>query len=320
MTSVHQPILVQPIVQTLLEPFLRLPMNAAPHWMIDCTLGGGGHCAAFLEALSTEPRLKQHRILAIDQDQLAIHNAQTRFPGEIAGHQLHLQHQRFSQLQDFVRTHPVLGLLADLGFSSDQVQDPNRGLSFQKNGPLDMRLDVTRGMSCHEFLLQISETELEKILWEYGEERFARRIAKGILSKIRIQQPPQTTQELVSIVLHAVPSSARKGRLHIATRTFQALRIAVNQELFELDCLLKNVIHWIHPGGRVAIMSFHSLEDRRVKQALLKDEAGRKHFLPLHKKPMSASTDEIKKNIRARSAKLRMAERLPPSLESEHTA
>jgi 16S rRNA (cytosine1402-N4)-methyltransferase len=181
-------------------------------------------------------------------------------------------------------------------------------LSFQAEGPLDMRLDPSRGMSCREFLAQVSERELEQILLEYGEERFARRIAGAIMQKRREKALPRTTKELSDIVVRAIPSSARHGRIHAATRTFQALRIIVNDELKELDCLLGRVILGVKPGGRVAILSFHSLEDRKVKHAFREKEAP---FEPLTKKPIEADEQEVRENPRSRSAKLRIAQRLP---------
>jgi 16S rRNA (cytosine1402-N4)-methyltransferase len=302
--SVHVPILLDPIVQALTEPFLRLSESAEPHWIVDCTLGGGGHTTGFLESFFSRPELKKHRVLSVDQDQNAIERAQTRFKDEIQNGRLEITHRRFSEVGELIRTRPVLGLMADLGFSSDQLESSERGLSFQKPGPLDMRLDPTRGSSCKEFLAQVSESDLEEILREWGEERFSRRIASSIVYLRSQGRLPSTTQELVDAVVRAVPPNARHGRIHVATRTFQALRIAVNEELSELDELLDHVIPYVIPGGRVAILSFHSLEDRKVKLKF-KD---REKFLSLHKKPIQADEEEIRRNPRARSAKLRIAE------------
>jgi 16S rRNA (cytosine1402-N4)-methyltransferase len=201
---------------------------------------------------------------------------------------------------------PVLGLMADLGFSSDQMDDPSRGLSFQGSGPLDMRLDTSQGQTLKDYLHQVTEAELADVIQEYGEERFARRIAGAIIQARRDKNLPQSTQDLSNLIVRAIPPGARHGRIHAATRTFQALRISVNQEMEELDCLLKDVILSLGIGGRVAILSFHSLEDRKVKQAF----RGMPQFEPLTKKPIEASEDEVAANPRSRSAKLRIAERV----------
>lgn len=308
-TSVHIPILVQPIVQCLIEPFLQLPDSAPPHWMVDCTLGGGGHTQAFLQAFQNYPKLQRHRVIALDQDLCAVENAQKRFAKEVKAGWLEIHHLKMgaaqSLLTDADRNGKVLGLMADLGFSSDQLEDPSRGLSFQTEGPLDMRLDPSEGMSCQQFLVQSSERELLQILQNYGEERFSRRIAAAIHRAKMETGIPNSTLGLVEIIRKAVPPPYRYGRIHFATRTFQALRIAVNHELEELDSLLKRVIINLKSGGRVAIISFHSLEDRRVKFAF--KEAP---FRALTKKPIEADEKEIQTNPRSRSAKLRVGEHL----------
>lgn len=300
--TIHVPILVKPILEALVEPFAQFATSSEPYWLVDCTLGGGGHTSVFLK----RPEFQKHRILALDQDAEAIARAQERFKKEIQEGRLELQHLRFGSASDVIRDRPVLGVLADLGFSSDQLEASDRGLSFQTDAPLDMRLDPNRGISCYELLRQVSETELETILSELGEERFARRIASSIISRRRAKQLPKTTRELVEIVVKAIPVSARHGRIHVATRTFQALRIAVNEELLELDRLLEEVIPQVRVGGRVAIISFHSLEDRKVKQCFKRKEL----FKSLTKKPMQADDEELQMNPRARSAKLRIAERV----------
>jgi len=306
MTTVHVPILAGPITDALIEPFRKLPEDAPPHWIVDCTLGGGGHTAEFLKALAQDPKTQRHKVLAIDQDEKAVARAKDRFAAELVQGRLELQHRRFSEAADLIRERPTLGLLADLGFSSDQLEDPSRGLSFQWEGPLDMRLDPSRGLSCREYLSQVTENELDRVLREYGEERFSRRIASAIVTKRRERELPKTTKELSDLIIRALPPFARKGRIHAATRTFQALRIAVNGELEELDQLLENGISGLQPGGRAAIISFHSLEDRKVKQAFKQSTT----FEPLTKKPIEADDEEIRRNPRSRSAKLRIAERI----------
>lgn len=306
MTTVHVPILVEPILQSLIEPFHALPEDAPAHWLVDCTLGGGGHTGAFLAALESEPALRKHKVLSFDQDAQAIERARQRFAAELAAGKLEIVHSRFSEAVDYLKDRPVLGLLADLGFSSDQLEDADRGLSFMREGPLDMRLDPSRGFSAREYLQRATEKEIADTLFELADERYSRRIAAVIADTRRKGGVPLTTTGLAELVVRSVPPPARHGRIHAATRTFQALRILVNQELEELDSLLNRVILEVRPGGRVAILSFHSLEDRRVKQ-VFKDRDG--VFAPLTKKPQEADEEEIRRNPRSRSAKLRIAEK-----------
>ncbi|MCM2277641.1 MAG: 16S rRNA (cytosine(1402)-N(4))-methyltransferase RsmH [Oligoflexia bacterium] len=304
-STVHVPILVEPIVRALVEPYQLLPEDAPVHWLVDFTLGGGGHTAALLEALASAPRTARHKVLSLDQDPEALERARMRFARELEQGRLEIARRRFSEAEDLLEGRPVLGMMADLGFSSDQMDSAERGLSFQSEGPLDMRLDPTRGRSCREFLSQVSEDELGRILQDYGEERFARRIASAIIQRRREKKLPTTTRELAELIVRAIPAGARHGRIHAATRTFQALRIAVNEEMNELDCLLGRAILFLKPGGRAAILSFHSLEDRKVKHAFRQEP-----FEPLTRKPLEADEAETSRNPRARSAKLRIAERL----------
>lgn len=301
---IHLPILTDEILENLLVPFLLLPEDAPTHWWVDCTLGGGGHVAAVLKAFSEEPSLRKHRVLAVDQDPEAVERARGRFQSEIREGRMELHHGRFSDLEPLLRDRSVLAILADLGFSSDQLENPERGLSFLKDGPLDMRLNRSEGIPASEWLAQVSEAELIRVLFEFGEERFAKRIARSIVSARASGASPRTTQELTSCIIRGVPAGARHGRIHVSTRTFQALRIAVNQEMEELDALLERVILTLCRGGRAGLMSFHSLEDRKVKQAFR-----REGFRVITKKPMIASETEVLRNPRARSAKLRVAER-----------
>ena len=301
----HVPILVEPIVTALIEPFRGISESEPAHWLVDCTLGGGGHTAAFLDAFARDPKLARHKIAAFDQDPAAISRAKTHFEKEIAEGRLEIHHARFSGAAEFLKEKSVLGLMADLGFSSDQVDEANRGLSFMADAPLDMRMDPTHGISCREYLFHVSEDELERVLREYGEERFSRRISSTLIQARRENRLPTTTKGLSTMIVHAIPSGARHGRIHAATRSFQALRIAVNDELKELDSLLRHVIIEVRPRGRVAILSFHSLEDREVKHAF-KDSP---LWHPLTKKPVEAPESELSRNPRSRSAKLRIAER-----------
>jgi len=311
--TVHVPILVGPIVEALLEPLRALPQDCGDQWIVDCTLGGGGHTRALLDALGADPRLAKHHVLSIDQDSDAIERARIRFARELDQGRLRLVHARFGESADALEGLEVGGLMADLGFSSDQLEDGERGLSFSRPGPLDMRLDPTRGESAREFLARASEKQIADVIFELAEERLSRKIAAAIVKSRTAGQLPRTTAELAELVSRVFPPSARHGRIHPATRTFQALRIYVNQELEELDSLLGDVILRVKPGGRVAIISFHSLEDRKVKQRF-KGEPGRPDvdFLPLTKKPIEADEEELRMNPRSRSAKLRIAERRSP--------
>lgn len=307
MSTVHVPILVDRIVGALVEGLRALPRGASAHYLVDCTLGGGGHTGALLDALAAEPALARHRVLSLDQDLGAVERGRERFAREIESGRLEIARCRFGEAEGVLRGKDVMGLMADLGFSSDQIEDPNRGLSFQADGPLDMRLRQGEGPSCAELLAQVSEQELDGIIHDFGEERFSRRIAAAIVRYRREHGVPRSTNELAEIVVRAVPPPARRGRIHAATRTFQALRIAVNEEMEELDRLLHHVILSVKVGGRVAILSFHSLEDRKVKRAFRDRSLG---LEPLFKKPIEPEEDEIRRNPRARSAKLRIAERV----------
>ncbi len=305
--STHISILKEKICESLSEPFLSLPKNSEPYWLIDCTLGGGGHTEALLSHLPP-----QHKILGIDQDLQAFEEASKKFQTEIKNQRLKLVHAKISELPPLIKDLPIIGVLADLGFSSDQLDDANRGFSFQKEGPLDMRMDTSRGETCSHFLSHVSLEELTKILFEYGEEKYSRRIALSVVRARDEDKTPKTTSELTALIVNAVPPYARHGRIHPATRSFQALRIYLNQELHELDCLLNHVIISLKTGGRAAIISFHSLEDRKVKWAFRNPELG---FHILTKKPVEAEEEEIKKNPRARSAKLRIAERIAEKIK-----
>jgi 16S rRNA (cytosine1402-N4)-methyltransferase len=303
MTSVHIPILKSPIVEALIEPILSL---AKPSWILDCTFGGGGHTAALLERLPPG-----HGVIGVDRDEGALLRGKTRFATEFARGRLKLLHARFGDLDpETLAPHldgrPVMGLLADLGFSSDQLEDPQRGISFLREGPLDMRLDPSGGESAYDFLCSASEKKISDIIYELGEEKNSRRIARAITEARAQGHLPRTTTALANLVERAVPPPARSGRIHAATRTFQALRIHVNQELRELDHLLEDVILGVAVRGRVAILSFHSLEDRKVKQKFRSDPA----FEEYTRKPVEADPPELAANPRARSAKLRIATRV----------
>lgn len=286
---------------------------------VDCTAGGGGHSAAIAQ------RLEGGRLIALDRDEVAVAAARERlaaFPCD-----WEVVHAPFSELAEALAERglapgDVDGILADLGVSSPQLDEAGRGFSFRSEGPLDMRMDRSRGMPASELLATLGHGEIAHILKVYGDEKQAGRIASAILRR-REQAPLQTTTELAELVQATVGRG--KGRIHPATRTFQALRIAVNEEDEQLTALLDEAIGWLKPGGVLAVITFHSGEDRPVKRRFV--ELARDcvcdprqpvctcSWQPLVSLPRSrgwtASPDEIDANPRARSARLRVAVRLP---------
>ena len=268
---------------------------------LDTTVGGGGHSGFILEAHPDS------RVIAIDQDEQAIAAAQVNLAP-------YLDRVTFWQ-GNFADYDPgnrqFDGVIADLGVSSAQLDIPERGFSFRHEAPLDMRMDRRQILTAADIINHWDEVKLADTFYIYGEERRSRRIARQIVA----QRPFQTTTELADAIARCVPYKYRYGRIHPATRTFQALRIAVNQELSALETLLQRAPTWLKPGGRIGIISFHSLEDRLVKNAFRSTP----DLKVLTKKPITAQPEEIKANPRSRSAKLRLAERiglstaLPPS-------
>jgi 16S rRNA (cytosine1402-N4)-methyltransferase len=275
---------------------------AAGEVFVDATLGAGGHARLLAERLAPTGRLT-----ALDCDPAMIELARPRLEGLPVA----FVHAGFDQLRavlDGLGIGQVDGVLADLGVCSDQLDRPERGLSFGQEGPLDMRLDHSVGEPASALLRRLPERDLAEVFWKYGEERFSRRIARRIVEQRR-HTPLETTGQLADLVRRCVPRPRGKGwkrpPIDPATRVFQALRIAVNDELGALDRLLAALPGCVKPGGRVAIISFHSLEDRRVKQAL-RDRAVWQEWT---RKPVQAGEDEVRSNPRARSAKLRAAVR-----------
>jgi 16S rRNA (cytosine1402-N4)-methyltransferase len=270
----------------------------------DATLGGGGHAARLLEASAPDGRL-----FGLDRDPDALEAAARHLgklgelgePGEWG--RATLMHARFSEIAAVLERAgalPLDGILADLGVSSPQLDRPERGFSFRAEGPLDMRMDPTRGETAAELIRRLDEGELADVLRNYGEERFSGRIARE-MKQAMSDHKLTTTRELADLVAGAVPR--REPRIDPATRTFQALRIAVNGELDELDALLEAAPPLLREGGRIVIITFHSLEDRIVKHAFRGDA----RLEVVTKKPLSASDREQSENPRARSAKLRAA-------------
>ncbi|WP_447973485.1 16S rRNA (cytosine(1402)-N(4))-methyltransferase RsmH [Nitrospira sp. Kam-Ns4a] len=274
---------------------------------LDCTIGLGGHAERILEA--TAPG---GIVIGLDRDGDAVEATAKRLSR--FGERLRLIHSNFRELKQHLGTtgcSQVDGVLFDLGVSSPQIDRPERGFSFSLDGPLDMRMDRREPRTAADLVNHLPERELANLIYQYGEERFARRIARAIV-RARQRAPLRTTGELVAVIRGAVPGPYRHGRLHCATRTFQALRIAVNGELDGLEGALRDAADVLTPGGRLCVVSFQSLEDRIVKQTIRALAGGPEPRLrSLTKKPIVPSDRECDQNPRARSAKLRVAERLP---------
>ena len=279
------------------ETIDRLDPRPGEVW-VDCTLGAAGHARAIADRIG-----EAGRVIGLDQDPGMLERARPRLTGTPAT----LVHANFDQLSEVLENlglAAVDGVFADLGFASDQVDDPTRGLSFRADGPLDMRLDPATGQTAADLVNTLSEAALADVFYEYGEERKSRRVAKRIVER-RADRPFETTADLADVVRRCVPRGAgRGGGIDPATRVFQALRIAVNDELGALDRLLAGLPKLVRPGGRAGVISFHSLEDRRVKHAFRTAA-----WEPRTKKPVEASDAETAANPRARSAKLRVAVR-----------
>lgn len=268
--------------------------------LVDATVGAGGHTRLLAERLGPTGRL-----IGLDRDAAMLELARPR----LEGLPITLMHANFDQLRQMLDEQgipAVDGVLADLGVCSDQLDVAERGFSFQQAGPLDMRLDSAEGEPASALLRRLSERDLADLFWQYGEERFSRRIARKIV-ETRRRQPLETTEQLADLVRRCIPRpKGRRPMIDPATRVFQALRIAVNDELGALERLLTALPDCVKPGGRAAIISFHSLEDRQVKQAFRE----RTRWQVLTRKPVQAGDEEVRHNPRARSAKLRAALRI----------
>ena len=294
----HVPVLLDEVVK-LLCPAGRQGRAT----IMDCTLGLGGHARALLQNSGMDARLvgmdADEGNVIFSQQNLAPFRGRVRF--------FHSNFTCAPEILDEIGLKCVDALVADLGFSSNQMEDPDRGMSFreQLNGPLDMRFDRSSSGTAADIVNKSGEKEIDELIRRYGEERFHRRIARAIV-EARKKGGINTTAELARIILSAVPSSSRKGRsgIHPATRTFQALRIAVNDELGNLERLLEILPDLLCCGGRAAIISFHSLEDRLVKHAFA-DLVETGQAISLTRKPIAAGEEEIASNPRSRSAKLR---------------
>ena len=267
------------------------------HFLIDGTVGQGGHAHAFLQRA-----LPDGRLLGIDRDTSNLAIAKERLAE--FGNNVILVQDSFANAKTHAYAHKftsVNAVLLDLGFSSAHVDDPERGFSFALDGPLDMRYDQTQELSAEQIVNTWSEDELARIIRMYGEDRNARRIAEAIVEQ-RANSPISRTKELAECIARRV---RRTGKIHPATKTFQALRIVVNDELGELERALPELVKLLATGGRIAVISFHSLEDRIIKQFFKTDP----NLEVITKRPITASQEELKQNPRSRSAKLRVAQK-----------
>ena len=286
---------------------------------VDCTTGGGGHSLEIVKRLTAGGRL-----IAIDRDEDALRAAGARLADY--ADRVTFVHSNYAMLQSVLAGLGIPkadGVLADLGVSSYQLDTAERGFSYMQDAPLDMRMDREQPLSARDVVNTYSEEELRRILYDYGEEKFARNIAANIV-KQRSERPIETTLELAELVKGSMPKAAREGGHHPAKRTFQAIRIEVNAELSSIPPALDAAVHALNPGGRVAVITFHSLEDRLVKQKFAALSSGctcprefpvcvcgkKPVVRVITKKPVTAGEDELEVNPRSRSAKLRVAEKI----------
>jgi 16S rRNA (cytosine1402-N4)-methyltransferase len=282
-TFSHIPVLSQEVITGL---------NIQPGGnYLDLTVGGGGHSRLILETA------EDVKVTCVDQDEDALKAAKENLAE--FGDRVKFIHSNFANYQFIENSYD--GILADLGVSSYHLDHPERGFSFRNTANLDMRMNQQQSLTAGDIINEWDEKELADIFFKYGEERLSRRIARRIVEK----RPFDTTTELANAIAYSVPPKYRHGRIHPATRVFQALRIAVNDELKVLETLIEKAPNALIPGGRIAIISFHSLEDRPVKHGLRNSDSLR----VLTKKPIIATEEEIKQNPRSRSAKLRIAEK-----------
>ena len=305
----HRPVLLRETIESLAVKRGGL--------FVDCTVGLGGHSEAILR---TSP---EAQVLGIDRDEEALRLARERL-AEFGGRfrAVRADFRELTRVLATAEVKAVRGILADLGVSSLQLDSPSRGFSFRHEAPLDMRMDMSSGETAAELLGRLSEVEIARLIFEYGEERHSRRIARRIVARRDAGEPVTSTTELAKLVERAI--GGKKRRIHPATRTFQALRIAVNRELEGLDQFVADAFDALEPHGRLAVISFHSLEDRIIKRTLLK-LSGRCQCPPrlpqcacgarqlieiLTRRPLTPTEDEIAENPRSRSAKLRIAARL----------
>jgi len=291
--TVHVPVLLNEV----LEQFAPLEGKT----ILDGTLGGGGHTRALALAVGD-----QGLVLGVDRDEEAVERAVEN--EQLSGLPIKVAQCNYAdagEILDDLSIDGVDGILLDLGLSSDQLEDQNRGFSFNIDGPLDLRFNPDEGEPAWRLLEHVRQETLADLIFKYGEEKFSRRIARKIVHARQYEEPIRTSRQLAELVRRCVPQGKGKHQIHPATRTMQALRIAVNQELDILDRALAGLPDRLKPGGRFAIISFHSLEDRPVKNAFRDDD----RLNVLTRRPISPTEKEINANPRCRSAKLRVAER-----------
>lgn len=304
----HEPVMLQECIEGL---------NIHPDGIyVDGTLGGAGHSLEIVKKLS-----KKGMLIGIDRDEEALVAAKKRLSEFQNVTYIHGNHDEIQSILEDWKIEKVDGILLDLGVSSYQLDERSRGFSYMGDNPLDMRMDTSSGITAKEIVNQYSEEKLAKILWEYGEERFSRQIAKNIC-KIREKKEIQTTKELVEIIEDTIPKSSQKDG-HPAKRTFQAIRIEVNNEIAPLYQTIMQSAHALKEGGRLVVITFHSLEDRAVKEAMaeLQGKCTCPRDLPycicgceslgkvINKKPIVATQEELERNSRSKSAKVRIFER-----------
>jgi 16S rRNA (cytosine1402-N4)-methyltransferase len=287
MSNFHTPVLLEEVIDSL--------NIKKDHWYVDCNLGGGGHTQAILD--------KGGKVLAFEIDPAAIDHVSEK----IQSNRLVIVQENFTKLQEIVQKYQIRpsGILFDLGVSSYQFDTSPKGFSFQRNEQLDMRMDPRLGIKASDFINALNESELARLFKEYGEEPFAKKIAHAITIHRKVR-PIHTTQELVDIVLTV---KRRMGRINPATQIFQALRIAVNDELNNIQIALSQAVEVLNKDGRLVVISFHSLEDRIIKD-FFNQKSDAQDIMILTKKPVVADKIEVENNPRARSAKLRVAQKL----------
>ena len=303
-----------PHVSVLYQHIISALRPKSPGFYVDATIGAGGHALGILESSAPDGQL-----LGLDVDPRALEITLQRL--SLYKDRIHLVHTSYTELRNALLTigwDHVDGIVIDLGVSSMQIDSPERGFSFQKNGPLDMRFNPSQPVSAEDIVNSYAESELADLIWRYGEERNSRRIARAIVQG----RPLHSTLDLANVILKI--SHARPGTIHPATRTFQALRIAVNRELEGLEAFLPQAVQSLASGGRLAVISFHSLEDRIVKQYFRLESRDcicppeqpvcncghHASIREITRHPITAEESEISGNVRARSAKLRIVEKL----------
>ncbi|MFH1440833.1 MAG: 16S rRNA (cytosine(1402)-N(4))-methyltransferase RsmH [Candidatus Omnitrophota bacterium] len=292
----HIPVMLDEVLE-----YLNLGQGKA---IVDATIGTGGHSLKMLERIGP-----QGRLIGIDRDQESLDIAKNRLSDYSASCQfVYSSYSDIDKVMNALNIQKVDGMLFDLGISSIQLDDPDRGFTFQNEGPLDMRMDRNSYISAYDLVNNLDEKGLSELIWNFGQDRFHNRIAR-FLVRARQKHPISTTRELSNIILKAMPYGRRYQRIHPATRTFQAMRIAVNSELELLEAAISKAVEFLNKGARICVISFHSLEDRIVKLSF-RELAANGVIKLITPKPLVPSNTEMRSNPSSRSAKFRVAERL----------